>query len=77
VNLKNYVDRIIYDHEAKVAMIWQSFNEKVWEPGNNNMMFDLEILMPIVLLVDFGSHKTPFTREEIDSIVKIFLINKA
>jgi hypothetical protein len=41
-SLRTDDDRIVLDHEAKAAIIWQDFKERIGSSDNPVMLFDLQ-----------------------------------
>jgi hypothetical protein len=59
--------REITSHEQKASVLWNSFKGRLGQSVECQMMFDLSTM---ITPQDLSSIEEPFTREEIDSIVK-------
>jgi hypothetical protein len=63
-------DRIVCDHDEKASIIWHTFKDRVGQTNDPAMLFNLfEIVHPNAD-IDFSALEAPFTRDEIDAIVK-------
>ena len=69
--------RTLETHEAKAAQLWQSYKERVGSTDNPMMQFNLDELIQPNTDVDFDSLERPFSKEEIDNIVKEMPTNKS
>lgn len=56
------------DHAGKEALIYQSFKERMGKTGEFQMKFDLPNVMKHS--VDLDQLTKPFTKDEIDSVIK-------
>jgi hypothetical protein len=65
---------MVYNHDHKAAIIWESYKERLGVSDNATMNNNLE---EIIQPVDLAHLDAPFTREEIDNVVKDLPINKA
>jgi hypothetical protein len=65
---------IIYNHDHKAAIIWESYKERLGVSENAQMAIDLE---RIIQSNDLSHLDAPFTREEIDNVIKDFPTDKA
>ena len=68
--LKTDDDRLITDHGAKEAIIWNSFKNRIGCSDNPEMLFDLESLISPITNVDFESLEVPFFKKKFDNVIK-------
>ena len=68
-SLKDEDDRVIEDHEAKAAVLWHSYKNRVGQSDTPEMLFNLDELITPNTEADFGSLEVPFSTKEIDAIV--------
>jgi hypothetical protein len=65
---------VVYNHDHKAAIIWESYKERLGVSENAQMHINLE---NIIHPRDLAHLDTPFTREEIDDVIKEFPTDKA
>jgi hypothetical protein len=65
----------VKDHAGKEALLWAAFKSRLGVTLDSIMLFDLENL--IIIKDNLDHLVAPITREEIDSIVKRWPIDKA
>lgn len=66
-HLKDESGNLIADHESKAALIWHAFKNRLGVSSNPTMLFDLpELITP----QNLEALVHPFTRDEIDSVIK-------
>jgi hypothetical protein len=65
----------IVDHDGKTALLFLAYKNRMGVSLQPQMLFDLEEL--IQLNVDLRSLVEPFTKEEIDQVVKCMPADKA
>ena len=75
--LKTDDGRVLCDHDAKAAVIWHSFKERIGCSDSPTMLFNLAEIITPSPNVDFESLELPFTHEEIDNIVKEMPLDKS
>ena len=68
---------MVCDHVDKAAVIWQSFKKRIGCSDSPVMLFDLCNLIVPTTNIDFASLEVPFTKEEIDDIVKCMPTDKS
>jgi hypothetical protein len=64
----------VYNHDHKAAIIWESYKERLGVSENAQMHINLD---NIIHPRDLSHLDTPFTREEIDAVIKDFPTDKA
>ena len=75
--IKTDDDRILSNHDAKAAIIWHSFKDRMGQNDSPTMMFNLSEIIPINHEIDFAALEEPFSPEEIDNIVKEMPLDKS
>jgi len=73
--LKDDNGTVITDHASEAAMLLVGFRNRMGISLQPHMAFDLPALIP--RNVNLDSLVTPFTKEEIDAIIKLIPLNKA
>lgn len=67
--------RTIYDHFQKAALLFENFRDRMGQTTQPQMHYNLEDL--ISTQEGFESLSTPFTKEEIECVVKLMPIDEA
>jgi hypothetical protein len=65
---------VVYNHDHKADIIWDSYKERLGVSENAQMHINLE---NVIHPRDLSHLDTPFTREEIDAVIKDFPTDKA
>jgi hypothetical protein len=65
---------VVSDHELKVGALWNSFRDRLGISEFTNMTFDLHFLIQPVQLPVMD---VPFTKEDIDTVIKEMAPNRA
>lgn len=73
--LQNDSGQMIMDHEGNAALLWTAYKNRMAVTNYPQMLFDLQDL--IQMDIDLSDLVVPFTKEEIDRIVKITPPDKA
>ena len=68
-------DNIIADHDCKAALLYAALKNRMGVSNQPQMQFDLDTL--IHQNIDLSALVQPFTREEIDLLIKRIPIDKA
>ncbi|KAG2656100.1 hypothetical protein PVAP13_1KG055054 [Panicum virgatum] len=66
---------LVVGHNEKAALLWEAFKERMGQSDNPEMLFDLSAL--ITGFQNLDSLMEPFTKEEIDDIVKSIPADRA
>jgi hypothetical protein len=65
---------VVTEHDQKVRVLWHSIKDNLGCSEHGEMTFNLDTLIQPVIIADMD---TPFSREEIDALVKEFTTDKA
>jgi hypothetical protein len=68
--LENDEQAKVSDHDAKAAILWKAFKERMGKSYSTNMLFNIQELYPSQNFDLFDSLEVPFTEKEIEDVIK-------